>query len=265
VINNILSTLSSSYDPDAPNPVAPVPCKIPHTLAFKIGGRMFPIDPRDLIGQLNPGNVATCRANSLVATDPPGIGALFRWSLGSPFLRSNLVAFYYGNLTVPSQDPPRIGILSNVPANANQLLQDAVNSALSNGGNFLTTLDLAPTAGTVVQATSTVVQAKNATSTVVRTTSATSTVVQATRATSATSSSRFPHSTTVTTVTVMTTVTMMTTVTVMTTVTAIPSSLPYTKSHNMATTSCLEDPLYPVTITLLFGLLSRMPQHIAFI
>ena len=55
--------------------------------------KMFPIDPRDLIGQLEPGNVVTCQANSLVETDPPGVGALFRWSLGSPFLRSYATIF----------------------------------------------------------------------------------------------------------------------------------------------------------------------------
>lgn len=47
-----------------------------------------------------------------------------------------MVAFYYGNLTHPSVDPPRIGIRSNVPANAGDLLQQAVKTALKNGGNF---------------------------------------------------------------------------------------------------------------------------------
>jgi len=44
-----------------------------------------------------------------------------------------LVAFYYGNLTHPSVDPPRIGFLSTVPKNASQLLSIAVESAQQNG------------------------------------------------------------------------------------------------------------------------------------
>lgn len=49
---------------------------------------------------------------------------------------SNLVAFHYGNLTHPSVDPPRIGFLSTVPANADDLLKQAVLDAENNGGNF---------------------------------------------------------------------------------------------------------------------------------
>lgn len=46
----------------------------------------------------------------------------------------NLVAFYMGNLTHPSVDPPRIGFLSTVPSNADALLQSDVSAAQSNGG-----------------------------------------------------------------------------------------------------------------------------------
>ncbi len=53
----------------------------------------------------------------------------------SEFCR-NLVAFHYGNLTNPSQDPPRIGFLSNVPTNAAALLTQAVEEAETNSGNF---------------------------------------------------------------------------------------------------------------------------------
>ena len=51
-------------------------------------------------------------------------------------MNSNLVAFYYGNLTHPSADPPRIGFLSMVPDNANVLLQNSITQAEANGGNF---------------------------------------------------------------------------------------------------------------------------------
>lgn len=50
---------------------------------------------------------------------------------------SVLVAFYYGNLTHPSQDQPRIGLLSTVPSDAAQRLQAAIQLANATlGGNF---------------------------------------------------------------------------------------------------------------------------------
>ena len=104
---------------------------------------MFPVDPRDFVSQKNSGDATTCVANNIVSTDPPSSGALFSWSLGDPFMKSNTVVFYYGNLTHPSVDPPRIGFLSNVPQNASALLQDAVSDAQQDGGNFESTLSSA--------------------------------------------------------------------------------------------------------------------------
>ncbi|THU81307.1 acid protease, partial [Dendrothele bispora CBS 962.96] len=101
VVNNILSSVSTTYDPTRSNSAATLPCDVPHTLAFQIGGKMFPVDPRDFIGEAS-NDASTCVADNLVATDPPSLGALFRWSLGDPFMKSNLVAFHYGNLTHPS-------------------------------------------------------------------------------------------------------------------------------------------------------------------
>ncbi|KAF8660913.1 hypothetical protein AX16_001541 [Volvariella volvacea WC 439] len=146
VVDNILSRVSDTYNPSAADPIAELPCINPRTMAFQIGGKMFPVDPRDFIGQHRRGDVMTCVADNLVSTDAPSIGATFRWSLGDPFLRSNLVAFHYGNLTHPSVDPPRIGLLSLVPSNADELLVQAVNDAVNNGGNFEETLHFAPTA-----------------------------------------------------------------------------------------------------------------------
>jgi hypothetical protein len=114
---------------------------------------MFPIDPRDLIGPTQQGGAQTCVVDNVVATDAPSVGALFRWSLGDPFLKScvpllfpcfllthcfcsNLVAFHYGNLTHPSVDPPRIGFMSLVPPNAAELLKEAVQDAVEDGGVF---------------------------------------------------------------------------------------------------------------------------------
>lgn len=48
-----------------------------------------------------------------------------------------LVAFYYGNLTHPSQDPPRIGLLSTLPSDANDRLQAVVSAAKTGDGNFI--------------------------------------------------------------------------------------------------------------------------------
>lgn len=47
-----------------------------------------------------------------------------------------LAAFHYGNLTHPSQDPPRIGLLSTVPSDAPDQLRKAVTDADDHGGNF---------------------------------------------------------------------------------------------------------------------------------
>ncbi|KIM73674.1 hypothetical protein PILCRDRAFT_722010 [Piloderma croceum F 1598] len=147
VVQNILRTVSPSYALNVASNAAAqatVSCSIPHTLGFQIGGQMFPIDPRDFIGASN-GDTSTCLADHVVATDAPSKGSLFSWSLGDPFFKSTLVAFYYGNLTHPSVDPPRIGFLSTVPKNASQLLSIAVESAQQNG-KFEATTQVAPTA-----------------------------------------------------------------------------------------------------------------------
>jgi len=63
------------------------PCSEPHTLAFEIGGKMFPVDPRDFASQAFPNDVQRCNAN-LVSTDTPRVGGYqFGWSLGVPFLK----------------------------------------------------------------------------------------------------------------------------------------------------------------------------------
>ncbi|KAJ8454508.1 hypothetical protein ONZ45_g19278 [Pleurotus djamor] len=147
VVHNILRqvspTFAASNDPQAD---AVLPCSIPRTLAFEIGGKKFPVDPRDFIGQYKKNSVDNCVADNLVSTDAPSRGSLYRWSLGDPFLRSNLVAFHYGNLTHPSVDPPRIGFLSLVPQNISEVFAQAVQDARNSGGNFESTYDLAPTA-----------------------------------------------------------------------------------------------------------------------
>lgn len=49
---------------------------------------------------------------------------------------SNLVAFHFGNNTHPSVDPPMMGFMSLVPDNADDLLRQAVQGAVDNGGVF---------------------------------------------------------------------------------------------------------------------------------
>ncbi|KAJ3864052.1 aspartic peptidase domain-containing protein [Lentinula novae-zelandiae] len=98
-------------------------CTTPHTLAFQIGGRMFPVEWRDLEEKGNGGKKRQCYLN-LAPTDVPttttttggeGGGYLYSWSLGDPFLKNVIAAFYYGDTVHPSWDPPRIGFVSTVP------------------------------------------------------------------------------------------------------------------------------------------------------
>ena len=49
-------------------------------------------------------------------------------------MNNNLVAFYDGNLTRPSVDPPRIGFLLMVPDNASSIVRSVVSQAPANGG-----------------------------------------------------------------------------------------------------------------------------------
>ncbi|KAF7315683.1 Peptidase A1 domain-containing protein [Mycena indigotica] len=122
-------------------------CSTPHTLAFKIAGKMFPVDPRDFAAQANEGEMRNCIAN-VFRTDPPedGRGYQHSWSLGDPFLRSVLSAYYFGNLTHPSRDPPLIGLLSTVPPDAGDLYRKAVANAINNNkGNPVSTFEPAPT------------------------------------------------------------------------------------------------------------------------
>jgi len=151
VVQNVLTKISPNYKPNVPSS-ATLACAQAHSLAFKIGGQMFPIDPRDLPSPADGDEASSCVISNLVSTDAPGIGALFRWSLGDPFMKSNLVAFHYGNLTHPSQDPPRIGFMSQVPSNASALLTQAVQKALADGGDFETTVYLAPTVSAKLEA-----------------------------------------------------------------------------------------------------------------
>lgn len=63
------------------------PCSEPHNLTFLIGGKPFPVDPRDFLLQERSNSVAHCISN-VAATDPPAVGGyLFSWSLGIPFLK----------------------------------------------------------------------------------------------------------------------------------------------------------------------------------
>ncbi|PCH37131.1 acid protease [Wolfiporia cocos MD-104 SS10] len=146
VINHILARFGG--------PDSSFSCTTPHNLSFSIGGKLFPVDPRDFAQPVRTmaAGEARCTA-ALAATDPPGNGGfLFSWSLGDPFLKSALVAFYYGNLTHPSQDPPRIGLLSTVPPNAGQDLQSAVKAA-ADVGVFPEISEAAPTGAHIATVT----------------------------------------------------------------------------------------------------------------
>ncbi|KAF8531341.1 aspartic peptidase domain-containing protein [Gautieria morchelliformis] len=120
-----------------------IPCTSPVHLSFVIGGKAFPVDPRDFLSIQQ--DTQHCDASSLLPTNPPSTGSLMSWVLGDPFMKSNLIAFYLGNLTHPSIDPPRMGFLSTVPSNADALLQADVQAAQSNGA-FIASSVSAPSA-----------------------------------------------------------------------------------------------------------------------
>ncbi|KAF8582572.1 acid protease [Ramaria rubella] len=131
VISAVYSTLGGNSFGDSQQ-LPQYPCSTPQNLSYVIGGKTFAIDPRDFVsGQFNP---QECTPSSLSPTDPPAPGSLMSWILGDPFMKSNLVAFYYGNLTHPSVDPPRMGFLSTVPSNVDDLYQADVKAALNDGG-----------------------------------------------------------------------------------------------------------------------------------
>jgi len=138
VVNHILNQF------DGPN--NSFDCSVAHNLTFQIGGGFFSVDPRDFASPVNPSPDGSMRCSpALAATDPPGNGGfLYSWSLGDPFLKSALVAYYYGNLTHPSQDPPRIGLLSTVPGDVNSELQKAVQAAVADAGVFPAISNAAP-------------------------------------------------------------------------------------------------------------------------
>ena len=77
VVDNIQSKLGGNGS---------FPCSEPHTIAFSIGGKLFPVDPRDFIQQVYENDVVTC-TSMLTSTDPPSTGQLSSWSLGDPFLK----------------------------------------------------------------------------------------------------------------------------------------------------------------------------------
>ncbi len=64
-------------------------CAEAHTLTFQIGGRFYPVDPRDF-GSRTSGigdTISQCTPN-IAPTDPPSSGFLYSWSIGDPFLKS---------------------------------------------------------------------------------------------------------------------------------------------------------------------------------
>jgi hypothetical protein len=71
----------------------------------------------------------------------------YSWSLRDPFLKgfvsgdpvdndSVLASFYCGNVSYPSKNPLRLGLLSTAPQDVNQRLRDALQAASIAGGNF---------------------------------------------------------------------------------------------------------------------------------
>jgi phytepsin len=143
LIKLINNTIGGSFD-----------CTSNHTLTFQIGGKIFPIDARDFAIQAASGSPNKCVASIEAMKVPKGDGSIFlySWNLGNTFLRSVLTSFYMGNLTHPSNDPPRIGFLSTVPDDDGAQLKAAVSAA--GASDLPETWEPAPT-GTPARATKT--------------------------------------------------------------------------------------------------------------
>jgi len=62
-------------------------CAEAHTLTFQIGGRFYPVDPRDFGAQTFEDTTSRCTPN-IAPTDPPGSRFLYSWSIGDPFFKS---------------------------------------------------------------------------------------------------------------------------------------------------------------------------------
>lgn len=62
-------------------------CAEAHTLTFQIGGRFYPVDPRDFGAQAFEDTTSQCTPN-IAPTDPPSSGFLYSWSIGDPFFKS---------------------------------------------------------------------------------------------------------------------------------------------------------------------------------
>ncbi|KIJ55014.1 hypothetical protein M422DRAFT_42187 [Sphaerobolus stellatus SS14] len=142
-VNALFSQLSTDTADLDSNLGPKVDCTKAVNLTYIIGGKPFSVDPRDFLG---PQDISDCRVQLVAATDAPSLRALMSWIIGDPFMKSNLVAFYFGNLTHPSADPPRIGFLSTVPSNAAKLYSSDISAAQSSGGIIASTQ--APPTGT---------------------------------------------------------------------------------------------------------------------
>ena len=106
-------------------------CDSSHTLSFQIGGKLFPVASQDFV---KSGNGNGCAANVEAIPAPNMNASLYSWRLGEAFLRNNLVAFYYGNLTDLSAVPPRMGFLSLEDPSSAPQRNSAVRSLLGQGG-----------------------------------------------------------------------------------------------------------------------------------
>ncbi|KAM5543418.1 hypothetical protein V8D89_002669 [Ganoderma adspersum] len=91
-------------------------CNGSHTLSFQIGGKLFPVAPQDLVTKTTRG----CAVNVEAIDSPRSNLTLYSWRLGAAFLRSNLVAFHYGDPTNPSVEPPRMGFMVSSDARSSR-------------------------------------------------------------------------------------------------------------------------------------------------
>lgn len=97
-------------------------CSPPHSLVFQIGGKFFPVDPRDFVSEVRPGDPDLCSVN-VVPTDAPvsgGPGYLYSWNLGDPFLKgwvgfSSLRVIWCGGVCIQCREHNVGGRSSYIP------------------------------------------------------------------------------------------------------------------------------------------------------
>jgi len=86
VVSSIYSSISSSSGSSSSGNTPAIPCGTPVKLTYVTGGKSFPVDPRDFLGQQS--DAEEFNAGSLLPTDAPQLEGPVGWIHGDPFMKS---------------------------------------------------------------------------------------------------------------------------------------------------------------------------------